>query len=261
MNKNDLLKEKEMLVDLYMKNSKHSQYQILPREFDSIISQNEIKCVSRYENERWSYICKHIDFSEKRVVDIGGNSGFFSFEAIRSGAKRVDYYEGNKDHAEFVLRAAQMFGNDDKLIVHPEYFNFQNYKEKNDVVLLLNVLHHLGDDYGQNNIIMEEAKEKMLQELNYLSISSKILVLQLGFNWKGDRKKSLFSNGTKEEMIEFVQKGIQRYWKIISIGIAQKSDDKIGYCEKNMSNIERDDSLGEFLNRPIFILKSECFAL
>ncbi|MCF6204852.1 MAG: hypothetical protein L3J59_14485, partial [Methylococcaceae bacterium] len=91
----------------------------------------------------------------------------------------------------------------------------------------------------------------------YLSRKTRYLVFQLGFNWKGDVKKPLFKNGTKEEMISFITKGVESSWEVKSIGIAEKTNNKYIYKNINTNNIKRDDSLGEFLNRPLFILKSK----
>lgn len=45
---------------------------------------------------------------------------------------------------------------------------------------------------------------------------------------------------------------------MLVVGIAQRSEGGlIEYIELNDENIKRDDSLGEFLNRPIFVLKSK----
>ena len=44
---------------------------------------------------------------------------------------------------------------------------------------------------------------------------------------------------------------------IRNIGIAESAGDKIIYNELDSKNIERQDSLGEFLNRPIFIMESK----
>ena len=82
------------------------------------------------------------------------------------------------------------------------------------------------------------------------------MVLQLGFNWKGKRDFGLFEKGTKREIINFVKKETSKNWNIIDIGIAEKKDNRIKYYDLNDINIERNDSIGEFLNRPIFILKS-----
>jgi hypothetical protein len=66
----------------------------------------------------------------------------------------------------------------------------------------------------------------------------------------------LFANGTKRELIDFVRTGIDGIWDIEKIAVAEKNT-KIYYTDLNENNIERNDSLGEFLNRPLFILKSK----
>ena len=60
-------------------------------------------------------------------------------------------------------------------------------------------------------------------------------------------------------MINFISEGTKEFCKIIDIGIAEKKDNLIVYASRNEKNIQRDDTLGEFLNRPIFILKSLTF--
>ena len=95
-----------------------------------------------------------------------------------------------------------------------------------------------------------------MKQLNCFAAKTDILVFQLGFNWKGDRSKPLFNNGIKAEMINFIQEGIKNTWKILHIGVAEGTKGSVVYSALNDRNIERDDNLGEFLNRPIFILKS-----
>ena len=55
-------------------------------------------------------------------------------------------------------------------------------------------------------------------------------------------------------MIEFVQKGVEGRWSIRKIAVAERYQQTIKYVPIDDVNIKRDDSLGEFLNRPIFIL-------
>jgi hypothetical protein len=81
-------------------------------------------------------------------------------------------------------------------------------------------------------------------------------VLQIGFCWKGNRNHILFGNGTKQEMIEFVKGAIEGAWSIEHIGVAEGTKSAPEYNELSPENIQRRDDLGEFLNRPIFILKS-----
>jgi hypothetical protein len=58
-------------------------------------------------------------------------------------------------------------------------------------------------------------------------------------------------------MIDFVTGRARRAdWTIDAIGIAQRSDGVVQYRPLDGRNIERDDALGEFLNRPLFILRS-----
>ena len=130
---------------------------------------------------------------------------------------------------------------------------------KYDLVLLLNVLHHVGDDYGDKELLMGKAKENIIKQLNSLAKIAGTLVFQMGFNWKGNIQQCLFENGTKEEMISFIKEGTKDYWRILKIGIAELKNGTIEYCDLSKENICRWDHLGEFLNRPIFIMESLIF--
>ena len=72
------------------------------------------------------------------------------------------------------------------------------------------------------------------------------MVLQLGFNWKGDIKTCLFEKGLKAEIINYLQSGTKDCWNIVAIGIAERYDGGIVYKDLNEKNIVRDNSLGEF---------------
>ena len=133
------------LTELYLKTSKHSNYQIPASNIEPLLDTNLLKIKSRYEKERFEFICNNIDLRGKRVIDIGGNTGFFTFEAYNEGALSVDYYEGNKVHAEFVEEAANQVGLSEKINVHPSYYLFDSSDNSSiyDVAFLLNVVHHL----------------------------------------------------------------------------------------------------------------------
>jgi hypothetical protein len=101
------------------------------------------------------------------------------------------------------------------------------------------------------------AKVKIIEQLNNISKSASTLVFQMGFNWHGNTKTCLFKDGTKREMIDYIAEGTKNNWEILSIGIPERLDNgQIVYREMNEINIPRADSLGEFLNRPLFIMKS-----
>jgi len=251
------------LIEMYCQKSKHSKYQIFPQKLKSLTGDINIdsNIKNTYEYERLEYILKKVDVKGKKILDIGGNSGFFTFEMVNNGAKSVHYYEGNKVHTEFVSLASKLMHIEKKIEITNEFVLFDNKieprKDKYDVVLLLNVLHHIGEDYGNTNISKIKAKEVIISQLNNISSITDILVFQLGFNWKGNRKMGLFENGTKKELIDYILSGTKNDWEINYIGIAQSFQQKIQYCDLNDINIERNDDLGEFLNRPIFIMKSK----
>ncbi len=248
---------KARLIELYARSSKHSNYQVLPGKLTELLDIDDIKIKTRYETERLDYILQNIEITNKNILDIGGNTGYFSIEMLNNGAKTVHYFEGNSTHAEFVELASKLLMLDNRLQITNEYFLFKGpFDEKYDITLLLNVLHHIGDDYGDQSISIENAKNQILRQLNSLASMTKIMVFQLGFNWKGNRYLGLFQNGTKQELIDFVVRGTQQYWEISKIGVPELINNRIKYVDLNNTNIQRQDNLGEFLNRPIFIMRS-----
>ncbi len=246
---------------LYNLVSKHSQYQILATPIRRLISEQSVKTHSRFEQERLNFILDRISPNEMTIADIGGNTGFFTFEFLYRGAKSALFIEGNNDHCAFVQEAVDALGWQDRVKVHPHYINFDSYLSiiSVETCLLLNVLHHVGDDYGDQIRSIDLAKESIAKSLNRMALCTKNLVFQLGFNWKGNIHFPLFENGTKSEVIQFVESESKTNWIIKDVGIAEKSDTGIVYEDLNSTNIQRQDSLGEFLNRPLFILQSKLF--
>lgn len=250
----------EDLLTLYQKTSKHSNYQILPERLKHLLPENLIFVKSRNENERLDYIYSKLNIKGLSIADIGGNTGFFSFELLEKGAKQVSYYEGNTEHAQFVSCAAQSLGLAENLNVNNEYIDFKDlHIPKFDCILLLNVLHHIGDDYGDKNLQGKDVQKTILSALIKLSKQTKYLIFQVGFNWKGNRDLPIFNAGTKSEIIALIS-SLNEYYDILSTGIATKSGKDIVYKDVADDNLERDDSLGEFLNRPLFILQSKNFS-
>jgi len=248
----ECLKKKLLLENT---SGKHALYQVLPASLRSQLGGCEYSPGSRYEEERLECIMKKISVVNKSAFDIGCNLGFFTFSFLSMGASKMTSYEGNKNHAEFVLQARELLDLNSKLIVHNDYYDFSDSSLKADVGVLLNVLHHIGDDYGDINTTLNTARE-----LNQLAKSCHELVFQLGFNWRGDRNLPLFNHGTKKEMIDFIESGTQGNWHVDEIFIAERnSNGVIEYCPVNDNNIERDNDLGEFLNRPLFFMKSLSF--
>ena len=154
--------------------------------------------------------------------------------------------------------AVEMLGLEDRIKVYGKYYLFDAQVKGShfDICLLLNVLHHIGDDYGNSDLSIDMAKGEMLKNLNYLSGKCEFLVFQMGYCWKGNRDLLLFTGGTKNEMINFIKEGTRDYWKIEEIGIGELKNGEVIYQPADENNIKRNDELGEFLNRPLFIMKS-----
>lgn len=233
--------------------SKHSAYQHIHPMVLEKVGLEDLPIHGKAEDERQVYFNSVLDYEGKRVLDIGANTGYFSFSAIEQGARNVTCYEGNQAHAEFLELAVDMLGLATNMQVFNEYYGFDDAPvPAYDICFCLNVLHHLGDDFGDQGLGKVEAKKTIVAMLRNLAGVSDTLVLQMGFNWKGDRNSPLFESGEKREMIAFVQDAVRDVWKIESIACFDL--DEMTYKPVDESNIQRFDGLGEFLNRPIFVL-------
>ena len=192
----------DLLKETYYEESKHSNYQILPNRLKEVIGDISINAKKTFENERLKYILENLDVQNKKILDIGGNTGFFSFELLDLGAKNVEFYEGNRSHSEFVKLSSKLLKVDDRIVIKNKYFDFSECQKvighKYDIVLLLNVLHHIGDDYQNDILTIEKAKENIIKQLNMFAQITDRMIFQLGFNWKGNDKLGLFKEGTKK---------------------------------------------------------------
>ncbi|MEQ9994801.1 class I SAM-dependent methyltransferase [Pectobacterium versatile] len=247
---------KSNLISLIEKNGKHTAYQSLPRMVKDVIGDNVYHVGSKADECRFDYIKSKINFHDKKILDIGCNLGYFTFSAIDCGARHVVAYEGFTSHADFVSAVSSMLELEDRISVHSKYYSFSSDENRYDVIFLLNVLHHVGDDYGDKTLLIENVKENIVKQLNSMSANTNTLVFQLGFNWKGNSNYGLFANGTKQEMIDYIKVATDGIWNLRAVGIAEKTiNENIIYKELNNENVKRQDELGEFFNRPIFILE------
>lgn len=250
-----LVKLKSLLANT-VQTRKHSAYQLLAAPVAELLGDTGVEIHSKHEPERLDFMKSHVDFVGHTVLDIGCNTGFFLFELLQAGASHVTGYEGSIAHADFVGEAASLLDLDKRLAINPQYFDFESVSDHFDIALLLNVLHHVGDDYGNPALTIEQAKVAILKQLNRMSRTTDQLVFQLGFNWRGDSARGLFDHGTKAEMIEYIREGTKGFWRVEAVGVAELRDGKLIYRDVDERNILRDDSLGEFLNRPIFIMSA-----
>lgn len=247
--------KKKYLRELYAKKSMSLQYQSLHSSIQGYVDY-KVPEKSKYERERLDYILKNINVQGRRVLDIGGNAGFFTFESCKKNAVSVDYYEGDKEYAEFVDLATEVAELSDVITVHPKYFLFGEQNDTWDITFFLNVIHHIGFVF-EKEVTEDEVKKKILEHINEMAKYTEVMVFQMGYNWYGDAKKCLFEKGTKKEMEDYIRKGTEDFWTIKKIGIPEKVKSDFVYVDMNEYNNMRIDEYGEFLNRPLFIMESK----
>lgn len=91
----------------------------------------------------WERVSSIVDFSGTSVLDIGSFHGFFSFKAEEKGASKVVGIEKNKNAFKMARRIA-LFKNSKVLFILKDIVEYKpNYIY--DIVLVLNILHHIPD--------------------------------------------------------------------------------------------------------------------
>jgi SAM-dependent methyltransferase len=83
------------------------------------------------------------DLAGRSVLDVGCNYGFFLHEAIRRGAGRAVGIEADPERFEIARTLGGFWG--DKIGIHQGLVEDVDLDEQFDVVILLNVLHHVKD--------------------------------------------------------------------------------------------------------------------
>lgn len=240
---------------LVRESGKHASYQCVHPMLAPLLSRHDDLPAGKLEPQRQRFLEATLAWRGARVLDIGANTGYFSFAALAAGAARVTSFEGHRPHAEFMRVAAQRLGLAPRLQVRPRYFDFDaDAHERYDIGLCLNVLHHLGDDFGERRLDIAAARERMRHCLDALAGCTATLVLQIGFNWKGDRHLPLFAGGEKAALIDYVREATRAAWHIDQIAVADPASRE--YVPLAAENLARNDAVGEFMNRPVFVLRS-----
>ena len=231
---------------------KHTNYQEIHPSIIESVGLELDDAPSKRETARQAFFDEHLDCRNARVLDIGANTGFFTFAAAERGARFVQVYEGYAPHAHFIKLAANALGLSDTISVSDTYYEFDKASETFDICICLNVLHHLGDDFGTADS-RDLAKARMREAMRALGDTCDTLVFQLGYNWKGDRHLPLFDQGRKEEIVHFVEQAAPDVWRIDHVtAIAENAT---AYTPFGPNNAGRYDAMGEFANRPLFILR------
>lgn len=134
------------------------------------------------------------DFTGKTVLDVGTFDGFFAFEAVRRGAKRVLAMDRHPaDHRGFAI-ARQLLGFNVEYLQGSVYDLSPDVHGTFDVVLFLGVLYHLRnpilaidkihrvckeymflESHVLDNAFIHEGQQTPLQQLNPALVNSPIM--------------------------------------------------------------------------------------
>lgn len=209
--------------------------------------------------ERAAFMFAHQSATGKRVLDIGANQGYMSIEAALRGAQCVDAFESNDVDGAFLSQAALAFPELKALAAYALNYEFDQRNERWNYVVCLNVLHHVGRYFDGHVGEMAQAKAVMARHLQRLLTPGGCLWLQLGFNWQGDTRQPMFPNGTKREMTDFVTGLLGTDARMATIGIYNPHShayEPVTLGDWSHPLWQRMDTLGEFGNRPLYLIES-----
>ncbi len=170
--------------------------------------------------DRWNYFKEYLpNLQDKRIIDIGCNTGIFSFQAIRDGASYVLGLDSSKLAIQQALFATKVFSDNEKV----EYSKKVDFKcldvsktslikfGKFDIAFLFSVIYCLKK---------RKAKE-MLRELRQMV---DVVAVQArdshesGLNYPEDIKKALIETGFSDiSLFEFYLPNGKMYTKPLII--------------------------------------------
>jgi hypothetical protein len=253
------LKSLDSLIDNWISiDNKHRDYVCIHESLRPYIRyRNSPDQLGRAERERFLFIKDRSAIEGARIADIGGNTGFFTISYLLEGAQKVSYFETEEVLCEFVDRACQHLGLRDRVEIVNAPFNFQSDAHPlYDYLNLLNVIHHVGEDFDTDVKGLEAGMDSIFDSLRRTASYCENLVMQMSFLWKGDPALPMFQSGTKGEMIGALDSALHMHYSFSSIGIYGCDCGASRYSELTAENISRKFHYREFFNRPIFIMKS-----
>lgn len=238
---------------------KNQTYQSLPKflsldlEELGIESSLTAKHTNTFDQARLDYILKKVKFRQgEKILDIGSNSGFFAFGLAEAADVHVTAIEGDEDNVQFISTVAEHYDLSKRINAINQTYNLKQTDERYTVKVCLNVLHHVGRYFG-HAVNETDAYDQISDYITGLLIGADVLILQLGFNWKGQESQPLYKSGTKVEIIEHVKMRLNDDEYAVDVGILDPEDNS--YRDQTPKLLDRFDSLGEFANRPIFVIK------
>ena len=278
------LKQREKMIqelkNLLETETKHGNYQTLPPallNLDSSLDKYSPK-IEKLDIQRYKWITSKIDFKEKKVLDIGGNIGYFSLRLATEKDARVTIYEPFEKHSRLIDIGKKLLNlSDQKLINIKKGIGLEDIKklDRQDIVLLLNVVQHAGEDFDKLLVKeISEWKEYAVKYLLEIRNISNYLVFQNGYTWLGDNGELC----QESEILDFtIQLLKESGWEIKYCGIIKNinkpcySDYQFNLTDRNrhplinnwnrivfnaLNKIKNYPYTYRFMQRPLFVCKN-----
>lgn len=219
----------DRLADLIKGSTRYGNYQQLPPTLPpGILSQLSCYDTIRLEAARFEWIDSHGVFTNKKILEIGSNTGYFSIRAVSERGAKSIAYEPDPKLAEAMQIISRICNTDNHIEVRSEPFTLIKPRKlpQADLIINLNVIHHAGIDFDQENVkTIDDWEPYAIEYLKRLTGIAPLMVFQTGYTWGGGAD-SLCPLGAKwhpwtEELLK------QAGWNIVACGISVK-DQKTG---------------------------------
>lgn len=221
---------REELLERWSSHGKHRNYQQLP---DFISSDFGISAPIdeqwRGDTSRLHYLRSRLDFHGARVLDIGANTGFFSLSLAHDEQAIVTAVEPDADNLRFIQWIGEHYGLSNLATSGiPATLETLDALPDSDIILLLNVLHHAGDDFDGHLVKRtEELKDYLAAYLSKISRKCTTLIFQMGYNWCGNKATPIMPVRRPFVMVDYLREVFdQSGWKIAHVGVRFDSTDR-----------------------------------
>lgn len=162
-------KEKSVL-DLIDRISGAPKYQTV--ELDGkVIRQGTEQCPLTWEN----ILKLGVSFKDKTIFDLGSFNGYFSFKAMKLGAKKVLGIDNNGPAIQIYNHICDLYNYEQCHATNKNLLDCNFFAEKSDITLCLNVLHHVKkiDSIRYKNVLkyIFDNSENIIAEINETELS------------------------------------------------------------------------------------------
>lgn len=267
------MSEMQDIKSLYADASKHAQYQPLPDFMgeERLLAQPKYRhfklCQQRLDLLRQSGVLE----GAGKLLDVGANIGYFSLSLAQKNPElTVASLEPNAYFCHLIDHVKSAYRLDNLRVLNDGYSTSLEFDQHYDIGLFFNVLHHGGAEFDQH--LMGSVADwfgYFEKTLKQLSGSIEQLVVQMGFNWGGDKAQPIHPS---DDPMGFSKKMIlsagQAGYVIDKLGIPYRRDESFAYQLFKISEqglfdgevekafaMSRSYTESEFFRRPILFLK------